>query len=391
MSDDQLQSEDVFIQILVKLSVRSLMRFRCISKSWCALIKSSTFHLLRNQKYDNVLLVRRYLPPPEDEDVFSFYNLNSLEVKQVLPNLSIPLLKDLRFKYDHPYCPEAAYLLGPDSGLLCIACIGNYYLCNPALREFKQLPPCPFVCPKGFSTEIFAEGFGCTCTNDFKIVLIRRVTLYDDYDPDLYIMVHLYTSNTNLWRTFAGDIISVKNLCNYACSELLFNGVCHWNANSTGFSSPDTILTFNIGTEVFGQLEFIPDWEEEVYGYCVSLIAIDNCLGMIRYEGWLEEPQLIDIWVMNEYGVGESWTKSFVIGPYEVICPFMFWNNDGWLLVESTEGQLVACALHTNEARRLQICGVERTLRSVIYKESLISLNQVRAQFFFQIKISYKL
>nr|ABE77147.1 S locus F-box-S2C protein [Antirrhinum hispanicum] len=385
IADGHPLGDDKLIEILLHLPVRSLVRFKCVSISWYNLIRSPTFcnkHFLTSRRNDSVLLVRRFLRPPEDEDVLSFHDVNSPELEQVAPNLSIPFLKDIRLRYNRPYFPEGVTLLGPCNGLLCITHAEFLIFCCPTLREFKRLQPCPYVSPKGFFDRIIGSGFGCTSMTDFKVVLIRSIWFDDVYDYSTYTLVHLYNSNTNSWR-ITNDVgtLSFKDLWDYPCSQRFFHGNLHWNAASYDYSSRKAILTFNLNTETFGQLEY-PDYFKKLHETGICFTIINNCFAIILYKDSKEEPQPLDIWVMKKYGFGESWTKQFTVGPYQVVSCILPWKNDEWLFVESSDGQLATCALHTNEFRRLPIYGVEKTMRAMIYKESLISLNQVYINLF---------
>ncbi|KAL5769476.1 hypothetical protein ACOSP7_013630 [Xanthoceras sorbifolium] len=49
--------EDMIIEILSILPVKSLIRFRCVSKSWYALVKSSSFISKHLKKDHNIHLI----------------------------------------------------------------------------------------------------------------------------------------------------------------------------------------------------------------------------------------------------------------------------------------------------------------------------------------------
>ncbi|KAK4478125.1 hypothetical protein RD792_017404 [Penstemon davidsonii] len=326
--------EDVMIQILVCLPVKSILRFRCVSKSWHAMLKSHNFinsHLI-SQKRRDVLLVRRCLLPPQNDDVLSFHDPNSPELEEVSPNLSIPFLKDIKCRYNQPYEIAAVVLLGLSNGLVCIFHEEFIILCNPALREFKRLPPCPFVCPQGCYFFIIGHGFGNTSNNDFKVVLLQNV------DPDTYwkphLVVNVYDSTTKSWKQIdAGDTMQLAFGGCMAYFEVFFNGVCHWYAKRNGLNFNHAILCFDISTEVLGWLEY-PDISSIEHGWR-SLFVINGCLAVAWYDRFKEDP--VEIWVMKEYGVKYSWTKQFVIGPFvDYFYPFLAWKNE-WLLMDKAD------------------------------------------------------
>jgi hypothetical protein len=65
-----------------------------------------------------------------------------------------------------------------------------------------------------------------------------------------------------------------------------------------------------------------------------------------------------DVWLLNEYGVKESWSKLFTLGPLTGIRkPLGFWKNQTMLFLESSDGQLVVYDTSTEEMSNLQIDG----------------------------------
>ncbi|KAK2967837.1 hypothetical protein RJ640_001779 [Escallonia rubra] len=82
-----------------------------------------------------------------------------------------------------------------------------------------------------------------------------------------------------------------------------------------------------------------------------------------------------DIWLMIEYGVAESWTKQFTIGPLvQVKRPILFWKHE--LLLEKANGQLVSCDLKSQRLKEFQVYGAQESFRAVAYSESLVSIKQ---------------
>jgi hypothetical protein len=84
--------------------------------------------------------------------------------------------------------------------------------------------------------------------------------------------------------------------------------------------------------------------------------------------------KIFEIWVMHEYGVKESWTKQFVIGPLLGIqFPLGFAKNDELLLVDSS-GQLVSYNSNAQEIKSLQVRGLLQAPQAIVYNESLVSI-----------------
>ncbi|XP_073120244.1 F-box/kelch-repeat protein At3g06240-like [Henckelia pumila] len=374
MADPHLP-EDAVIEILIRLPVKSIVKLRCVSKTWRDLIKSPTFihrHQNRERK-QSVLLVKRYLTQQNgDEAILSFHDPDSPELL-VSPNLSIPFSNDL----DHPSANYAlVQIYGPCNGIVCIPVGDIILLCNPALREFMPLPPPNIPRPEGYFVYHLEFGFGFDPnTGAYKVMQISQTTTKDFQllpDQDRF---DLYDSASNSWKH-----IDAKRPIMITCFpsfQIFFGGVLHFYAEIDMNDDP-YILCFDITTEAFQLLDFPDDFPE--YGLS-SLTVLNENLAMVGYPRWKgesEPSQIIEIWVMKEYGVKESWTKQFVIGPYMVFCPFLLLNNE-WLLVESNNvGQLAVCGLHENNFKELQFYGFGSTISAaVVYQESLISLNDI--------------
>jgi hypothetical protein len=82
-----------------------------------------------------------------------------------------------------------------------------------------------------------------------------------------------------------------------------------------------------------------------------------------------------DVCLLHEYGVKESWSKLFTLGPFTGIRkPLGFWMNDTALFLESSDGQLVVYDPSTKEMSDLQIDGEPHSLLVITYMETLVSV-----------------
>ncbi|XP_073308572.1 F-box/kelch-repeat protein At3g06240-like [Primulina huaijiensis] len=369
--------EDVIIEILIRLPVKSIVKLRCVSRTWRDLIGSPIFiHRYQNrERKQSVLLVKRYLMQNNGpEPMLSFHHPDFPELL-VSPNLSIPVLPDLVFR---PRIYSDVQMYGPCNGLVCIPFVDIIFLCNPALREFKPLPLLNIPCPQGYDVFPFEFGFGFDPnTGAYKVIQISLIASdnWDDFvrKQDHYSRIDLYNSASNSWKRIDAKLPEMV----YARSfQIFFSGVLHWFAWIDSSENHPCILCFDIRTEAFQLLAFPEDFpkSEDI----PSLMVLNESLAMVRYPQWSEESGRteIEIWVMKQYGEKESWTKQFVIGPYMVVCPFLF-LNDEWLLVESENGQWAVCALEGNQFVGLQFYGISFKLSAVVYVESLISLNHI--------------
>ncbi|KAK9920081.1 hypothetical protein M0R45_028643 [Rubus argutus] len=174
--------EDVVEQILSILPPKALMRFKCVSKTWYALITNPRFvamHLSNSNSNSNsmhnnlsttgVLLKRLVhndtntnetdeantsnVTNDEAEEVISFLHFrkdhddNDVDDKHErsflfsIQDVNIPLSTGLKTH------PESLSIIGHCNGIICLAhsISGEVVLCNPSIQEFKLLPSSPYL------------------------------------------------------------------------------------------------------------------------------------------------------------------------------------------------------------------------------------------------------
>ncbi|XP_073120260.1 F-box/kelch-repeat protein At3g06240-like [Henckelia pumila] len=339
----------MLIEVLIRLPVKYILKFRCVAKAWRDLIGSPLF-IQRHLKHDRkqkVLLVKRKIGErhgPKSPRYGEGTERNTITYTSI-------------------------GIHGPCNGLVCISAGEIVFLCNPSLREFKLIPPLEWP---DFTNDLFPYqcGFGFDPVSGiYKVVNLAN--LYNVMVEDI-LVYYLYDSASNSWKQVKAK---VPELCNPLDFELTFKGTMY----SYIIKSPDNdpfIFCFDICTEAFRQIDFYDDFSPSEGG--IRLMELNDSLAFVRYKKYKNEAQEMEIWAMEEYGIKESWTKQFVFGPYPVICPLLFLKND-LLLVESDNGQLVVCEIYGNQFDRLQFHGLRHSLSAVVIEESLISLDKIIA------------
>ncbi|XP_042479322.1 F-box/kelch-repeat protein At3g23880-like [Macadamia integrifolia] len=237
---------DMIKEILLWLPVKSLLRFRCVSKDWRCLITDSSFinqhHNRSTEKKPNLILT----------DTRSFYTVKDNSCHK----LDIPYLNSLDWSYK-------IKVLGSCNSLLCFGLLAagvfpvtiHYrepiYLMNLSTREVKKLPYAPSEIPQStdWKTRI---GIGYDpISKDYKVVLsVYSNIMFRSCN------VWVYSLNSNNWRKL-GDI-PVPDLYpktyNYSQSALAFNAAIHWIVfwkNELIGSLWNSIYSFDLVDEVF--------------------------------------------------------------------------------------------------------------------------------------------
>nr|XP_043626113.1 F-box/kelch-repeat protein At3g23880-like [Erigeron canadensis] len=159
-------SSELIDEIFTRLPVKSLLRFRTLSKSICARISSPDFirkHALQSPpKY---LIRHRYFDCHENFDYYTVHSEDQLPLRN-----SGGYNDETTFKF--PY-RDTFKIGGSCNGILCVyekAAYSYYFvLWNPSIRRKLTLPEVPFEDPIG--SDKVSVGFGFdSLNNDYKIV-----------------------------------------------------------------------------------------------------------------------------------------------------------------------------------------------------------------------------
>ncbi|XP_057802941.1 F-box/kelch-repeat protein At3g23880-like [Salvia miltiorrhiza] len=261
--------KEIVEEILSRLPVTSLLKFRCVSKSWRCLIGSDRFiktHLQTSSK--NASFAHHRLVLNKSQNLFDD-GMNTLWRSPVL-------------------------IVGCCNGLVC-CCInlekGRFILWNPATRISKELPQ---LVIDNMRWSIVSYGFGWDESSDAHkvfVVLFSRKRWVGK----------LYSSSTNSWKTVTeyGDFELIYGDAEFASGKL------HWlrkrRGGSGGWYAAD-IATFDLKSEEFGVME-LP---------CESTLSLslnEGCLSVVCYN----VRTLFDVWVMKQ----DCWVKVRDVVVYE--------------------------------------------------------------------------
>ncbi|PIA31893.1 hypothetical protein AQUCO_04700033v1 [Aquilegia coerulea] len=225
----------------------------------------------------------------------------------------------------------------------------SMYICNPATRECIELPKFnPPQCSKQKFSSEFHSGFGLdTVSKDFKVVLI----LYLNNWPDVRTEVQVYTLSSNSWRTI-GEAPVTSMFYFYSA---YVDGSLHWLARD--FARRDSlgklVVSLNLGSEEFRVFR-TPELFYRADN--VQLIAMGGCLSIV--DPFFDDH--IEIWLMKEYGVEESWTKFSVSKVcLEGLTPkaISFEKNSEFKLLANSS-ELVSYNIDTGNFTSLEVDGV---------------------------------
>ncbi|XP_015166383.1 F-box protein CPR30-like isoform X1 [Solanum tuberosum] len=307
--------EVILMDILSRLPVQSLLRFKCVSKFWETLISEPYFkmkHLSRakndqdSQKLLTSLRCRK-------NGICSMYCCPLSPVQLVedvqkldFPSNPTPLQCTIHCCYDGLAVMEVPDNLNEHS---------TFFLWNPSTRESIVLPSPEFPLDK---SPCFGLGYDST-SGEYRIVQI-----YQGFDLPCEILALKGGS----WRRSDKHPHGIYSLM-FAVQFLTFvHAAFHWIGISRNYA---VVVSFSISNEVYGE---IPLQEEisvsrDVFGITV----LDGMLCVHSNSLYDQSKHTIKLWVLKEYGIKESWIPLLSIeDPYIVIAIPKYRFADGEVL-----------------------------------------------------------
>ncbi|KAL5805211.1 hypothetical protein ACOSQ3_032011 [Xanthoceras sorbifolium] len=293
---------ELVVNILSKQPVKSLCRFRCVSKPWLALITHPQFaklHLSQTRGGRRLFLIGESL---------YYVNIENISINANNANVAAT-------KVVFPWMESEAELvcIGSYNSLLCITTdeYADLFVCNPSTRERKQIPD--------FDYYDASHGIGyIESIDDYKYVRI-----YDDAKKGIDVYSFRKDSWTNVQNDFHGKYTTVWGVT--------LNGAIHWMFTGNG---PSVIGAFDLVEEKFKTLPLPYDnVKSKYFNYKIGVVN-DHLFLMIQKSGIRKVYGVGNqFWIMKDYGVKGSWTRSLKLSLRSSDKPLCYLNNTETLLI----------------------------------------------------------
>ncbi|XP_071728081.1 F-box/kelch-repeat protein At3g06240-like [Rutidosis leptorrhynchoides] len=346
---------DLIEEVLPFLPPKSLGRFKSVSKRWYSLISRPDFirtHI-RNCKENNypthMILV------PEDEDF-----LYSVSIKQLSTQTARATVAAKCLNLQEPWLR----ILGSCNGLVLASDIhDNLYLVNPTTRESLKVPD------SGGKSIGGTYGFGYDFSkDDYKVISYKVVS-----DSDLNCnSVHVYSLRNNSWNKLPN--FPYQQLKRHSRHPgVLLNNNLHYVVTSR--HSTLTIAAFSLATEEFHEME-LPYSLNNDGPKCFQVFALDRKLvAVMRGRSHCSE-----LWVMEEYGVSNSWKKHSIFQNvmhlfYDIFAQV---SNRDILLSNNYGNEFLIHKMDERRCTSVTIEGCQEITCRGTYVESLESLKRFR-------------
>ncbi|XP_058187819.1 F-box/kelch-repeat protein At3g17530-like [Rhododendron vialii] len=365
--------EELLIEILCRLPVKSLLRSKFVCKNWYSLIHSLiqnpsfiSLHDKHSAKNTDYLLVKRSL----NGGVGLSFVPNETTVEDI--DISSTGLESLDIR--------DLQLLGPCNGVVCLtkrSFNSTMVICNPSMREFRVLPR-PSQ-KKDYETNM---GFGFDpSTNDYKVVKFGCLDPYSINNP-YSETVEIYDLSTDCWREVdvnPNNIGFDLDFNFFSCTS--WKGGCYWYISCS--DGTDAIIVFRLTDEVFDEIP-APEVCSLANTTKRVLFILDDSLAVVHYPSEWLHPSLLtrgkcfDVWVIDEGGVEVSWTKKLTIGPLQGPDFPLGFRRNGEFLCETGGGQMMSYHIDTQHIKEYQVYGdpPPQCLQVIVYTESLVSVKR---------------
>ncbi|KAH7855535.1 hypothetical protein Vadar_025925 [Vaccinium darrowii] len=350
--------EDVLMDILSRIPAKSLLQWKSVSKYWYSLIQNPSFislHHTRAQLNECLYLTRRV---DDGEQV-------------ALALIASPTaIRDLNLDFTGRHFGNI-HLSDSCNGVLCLHNKSEIVICNPAIRE-SRIIPLPFHQTERSSCLGFTFD---PKANDYKaikfvtrnchpcdILTLPRHAMEDHFRnheieckcplrPVCFPNVYVYALSTDTWRQT--DAV-VPDYCIYDAYQSLrctsLDGVFYWLAHQHEADFMH-ICVFKTFEELFDSIPLPSHFRlKSLNNICLLKDSLVLVMSDSFGGGGQRVDTSFDIWVMDEYGVQESWTKKYTVGPlagcYDSLA---FRPNVEVLLMRCDYRRMVSYDLSTNK------------------------------------------
>ncbi|OMO71565.1 hypothetical protein COLO4_28181 [Corchorus olitorius] len=386
--------QDLFVEVLVRLSIQDVVKCTAVCKSWNSNIKNPTFisaHLSLKKTisfYSCLLLFRlcttQAKPGSTSPECVEHYSLR-------FDNEKVDEYKKLHFPANEFQSTGRCFrVAGSYNGLVCLVddqmgpYRDNFILWNPSIRKAVRTarPTVTFFSHGPFEAFV---GFGFDSeTSDYRLLRFVQLIL-DDYK--ICIEVEVYSLNLNRWKSIT-DIapnycVSIPMRKTYGHSFV--NGAIHLLAyDRKGNQGRIVVLAFDVSREVFSEMA-LPDFLSNDYKRLVDseiLIYGQSSIAVLT-----DDYHKMYLWVMKEYGVSSSWTKVLVGAGERVPRVLFFRKEEEVFLITDLGGRIASFDIKSQHFKNvvfdsLNLSSIDSILTGKMYPvvdsfaESLVLLDK---------------
>ncbi|XP_059314412.1 F-box/kelch-repeat protein At3g23880-like [Lycium ferocissimum] len=277
-----------------------------------------------------------------------------------------PLTEAFDLDYPGKNLDDHPRLVGSINGLICLAIrilhgFDDLYLWNPSIRKYKKLPSYTLsLSSRNCEVRLSDFNFGFAYDefqDDYKVVGVFPVYRYAG--SLCRVEVKIYSLRSNSWRR-VGDFQG-RELLDH--SAKFVNGKLHW------LDRGRNIISIDLAHEIWVEVE-----QPSCFKGCgrLKLGVFGSDLSV-----FCNYPSThVDVWVMKDNGIKESWTKMFTINSPEVPTRYVFYSpilmsNEGEILLQFGQ-RFTKYNPKDDSIRYLDVTNFAPCLEAEMYVKSLV-------------------
>ncbi|KAM0055528.1 putative F-box domain-containing protein [Helianthus debilis subsp. tardiflorus] len=295
--------DSLLYEILSRLPLKSVFKFKCVCKYWRTLIARRSFlrfYIARMLTANAALsslpfrILYRYIYVKKIQGVLDLFRPENYNSSLVFLSRDLELFASFK-------------VLAVSNGLILIWSFSDkvYHVCDPVTRQRVTLS-------RKHNEAVFNwEGFVSRVNEDNVVTSYRIVRVETQMPPSNYLGLDMYTSETGKWVDFR---LPCPNpiLPRYGAGPLSFNGILHWFVNHHGMVAFDPykdpkscrLIPFPADRDVQSEVT-----HDGLYRLC------DGCQGKLRFFQVAPDASLFycfSMWDMKDYEKGE-WCSEFKV------------------------------------------------------------------------------
>ncbi|KAK2980806.1 hypothetical protein RJ640_029883 [Escallonia rubra] len=325
----------LLFEILVRLPVKSLFRFKCVCKRWRSLVAPHTFS-------------RSYISRRLDSSFLSFRILFRYIYVSEFPEVLARLRPDVYEAHNFPVLFLSTFeeqqqqqrgqfkIVAWSNGLILCCSLGpmNYYVCDPVTRQSVTLPT-------HTGRHNAREGLVSRINEENVLSSFKAVRLSVESNC---LNLETYSSETGEWVDYTNRLSCPEpiSLLKRGGGPIHFNGILHWFVYDHGMVAFDPYKEYE-DTESCRLIQFPEDRDadnEKKYDGLYRLC--DECQGTLRYFEVAPEPSeyfCFSMWILRDYEKGE-WSSEFRVTRSDL------WTNDAKISSSLMHATFVPLSFH---------------------------------------------
>ncbi|XP_022031044.1 F-box protein At3g07870 [Helianthus annuus] len=347
--------ENIILDVLSRLPVKTIIRFKCVCKKWRDLVSDPYFVHLHHSRSRPCLIFQ--------ECIYGDAIVELLEVEHEVDYHSLTLnhVKTLDLSAVRTHTPYWIIQVGSVNGLICLRRKRDAtYIFNPVLQEYMIIHQ-----P---SDRFLTNGFGVSMAGEYKVIRIRGWRKSKYLENRVTLELEVYTLGKVQWRSLGQTPYNI-NYTRKLDPGVSVNSHVYWIADAQ-------IYDFDLDTETFVLVPSPPGPQDDQE----SKQMLGVLKGSLSLFSWCSLGGF-EVWVMKE-----SWYKAIAI--QENINPVL--KTPKWkplFLIDGSKGtsililsadkldreNLVAYCLNTNKFLDLNLPG-NCFARMTTYRPSLVKL-----------------